>query len=268
MELIDKLLNNDLYKVAIIDDDICMEEVKNKLIKVGFNDIVSNAIAKEIRNIEICEELLQRQALKLETKPSNLPLIVDNGEVLKESLQPYLTQVMTIDEIMIEILKYGNALPSNLNREKILVVFINKSKTMEQSSLVHYFSLDDLDKVEIECENVLDNTITKSIYSFGPITTNYTSIITTYQEIMKPSYKFNLQVIDENTVLVESKKQGFKVLMIDNINDLDETDLNKYHLIIPKQSTELSSSVLKEPNVNDIYRYCYTQPGRHFNRGK
>lgn len=269
MELINKLQNKDLYKVAIIDDDICDEKLKTKLTKLGFNDILSNTIAKEIRTIEICEELLKRQALKLEKQTTNLPLIVTDDIDIKDSLRPYLTKIMSVDEIMIELLKYGNALPTDLTSDMILMVFINDNKPVENSSLIYYLSPSDLEELDIESDNVVDNIITNNIYTFGITETNYTSILTTYQEIMKPSYKYNIVVKDDNTIIVESKKQLFKVLMVNDFNNLDESILNDYQLIIPKQSDDLLfPSVLKEPNVNDIYRYCYTQPGRHFNRGK
>lgn len=268
IELIKSIINNDsLYKILIYDQTIINKyndnEIETKCHQLDI-EMVDNKLGKEIRVIEICDELIKRQSRKLDNIESKLPLIVLNRFVDDFLYERELSQVCDENLIMMELIKSMN-LAINSHHTIKYFVLSNSDISYFDKDIIYISPIDllslDIDKIQTSNHiNLYSNIIKEDV--------SLTNIIPTYIDIMNPKLKYEVIKEDEQTYILRSKKYEFKVLLILNYNELQNDDINisKYDLIIEVKDLSINRySVLAEPNVNNVYKKI-KQVGKNFRR--
>lgn len=260
--------NSSLYKVLIYDRSVFKkydeEAIISKCNKLNLK-LVDNTIGKEIRIIEICDELIKRQSYKLDKEDAKLPLIALESFPYGFVYERELTSIKGYNEIIMELID------KNINQDKFYHMVKYFILTPEQENYI------DKDVIYISCQYLLDLDIENiqatdfkiDLYN-SPIVENISmvNIIPTYMSVMNPRLKYDLIKEDEQTYILRSAKYDFKILLILNYNELqnDNIDISNYELIIEVDDLEISRfSVLKEQNVNNIYKKL-KKPGLYFKR--
>lgn len=268
LELIKNIINNDsFYKVLIYDRMIINKydknEIETKCHKLDI-EMVDNILGKEIRIIEICDELIKRQSRKLDNIDSKLPLIV-----LKENIDNFLyerelSQVIDESKIMIELINNMDLTINSNHKIKCFILTSDKESSIDKDiiyiSVVDLLSID-IDKIQTTNHiNLYTSMIQENI--------SLVNIVPTYIDIMNRKLKYEVIKEDEQTYILRSNKYEFKVLLILNYNELQNDDIiiSKYDLIIEVNDLTLNEfSVLTETNVNNIYKKI-KQVGKRFRR--
>ncbi len=265
---IKNIINTDgLYKIIIIDSDIFKKYSEKEIIEKCRSldlEMVDNKIGKEVRIIEICDELIKRQSRKLDCIDSKLPLIALKKDVPNFIYERELSQVKNSFEIIMELIN-NRELAIN-SQHKICYFVLTKEYESYIKDDVIYISWHDLMNLEIEKIKTIDHI--KLYVSSIDEDISLINIIPTYIEIMSPKLKFEIIKEDEQTFILRSNKYEFKVLLILNYNELqnDNINISKYELIIEVEDLKLNMhSILKELNVNAIYKNI-SKPGKNFRR--
>lgn len=264
----EKLEDTNDYKVIVVDKSIYENNKQDSIIEkaksYGFQDVLNNEIGYEIKIIESCNELMQQQARMLDLYPCDLPIIISNETSSLFSYEKNLSKIKGVNDIIIELLSFKEVI--EMEHKNLCIIILTQKEESYIRNNVIYLSIQDFWNLDIEKETNLDSYLSNQLYPYPKLQINLTSIISTYQDIMKPKLKYECIQEDEQTYLLKHSKHEFKILFLFHHDELlnDEIELSNYECIIEeKELKEIKPSILYSKNLDCIYRKLKT-PGKYF----
>lgn len=253
----EELLIRDMHKVVILDQMLWKEMDKglvlDKISKLEV-DYIYNNIAYAIKVVETCDELIKEQTKKYDNLINRLPIIVLKDKHLDFIYQRELSQIKTVNEIMMELVNRE----FNDDNNQYIILTTNTTKIIDD---VIYISIDNFLKLD-DVHNIESNHHEKYSDEFDEV--YMSDIIYTYLDIMK-KFKGTLIKEDEKTYIIRFKKYHFKALLINSYEDLynEEIEISNYDLIIEDDNKELRNiKILENQDILDVYQNI--KPGKYF----
>lgn len=289
-----KLKNqSNIIKVAIVDDRIyanyqkSFEEIKNYLLRLGFDTVINNTIFKQIETIESITKLVNKKAFYLDKKIKK-PFVISDNNIDKLIINDLL------DNIDVEMLKKIDidSIASKLIREYftssnvyLVSIKLHKMDTMfYKNEDYKIIGIDDFIWFGELYQNVNDETETKKLSNdtFNDLlylkettykeeeTFPYISYLQTLFEVMEfknnkfflPSNLLGHNNYDE--IKLKTKNYTFNILCIYDLLAFEVfSDLNQFDIIICepfKKKYLLPKDYLFDINVNNIYKKYLEYP--------
>ncbi len=212
-----------------------LEQIKDKIKELGYI-YLSNSIGYGIKIIETINEIINNEVLKQDGSEYKKPLIISNNESN--------SSVKKVNDIMLELLKFKTYKCTSETIYFILTKNINEAlDNIIYISLDEFLNLNETTTININKELIEKLNIDKIDLS---------SIIPTYINLMTPKYKIKV-IEDENKILLKHPLFDLSFIYINDINEINEEDKNKYDIIIETTKYSKENKINDNEILNDIY---------------
>lgn len=219
-----------------------------KFLTKKYNKVLNYELAEKIYCVETAFEMEKLSSKRINEEMA-LPLIITDVNNLENYLQikkinsiKYLSKVRNIYTIAINLIKNEIA---NINTISLYGVPFETKNNLQEFEHISEFC--DIPYKTKHKYNVLD-------------------IFNTYLSLCKFTCNINLEKLNfKNDIILECNNNYLseKILFTQNINNLDAIDYSKYSFIfvVKEDNYILNSNLLKDEEINELYKTKYKQPG-------
>lgn len=257
-KLIEKLENKNIYKIAIVDDGLCLhqEEIYNK----GFNEILNLNLARKIKYIEEIEQTLKRISLKFDSKDAKLPCVIveddETFELVKESdFNSYLVSDNTTLDIYEKII--------TLLKINVFVIYIT-NQNIEKTKHIEKIRFNELIQLP-NIENERKSNLKEKLKITDEELINYNNFISTFMETLRCKKTLDKNIYEEKEITFEAFKQEFRIAIVKSLDELQiaiEEKKSDIVIYINENKPNNSRSILTDDDVNYIYTKYLNEPGK------